>query len=235
MEEGGADPRPEEQEYRDECDVRESRHAGGETGDAPLGVQGRPDDEQPDQAADPDRTRHEMEPVEQDREAARSRLPGVADRTREHERRRRSGERAAEREHRRDRAALTPRAVGPDRDRRRRAEQREADLDVDVATARRRRTPQGDDAAEVEEGSERVDRSRLLEVDGDGDEAERRDDPERDRDAAQARALDTADERPRDQKSAARTGRSPSSPSGTRATSRSRAASRSPSPRCAGP
>ena len=233
MEDGGADSSPEEQEDGEERDVREPRHGDDEPCNATRGRQRRPHDEQPDQAAHPDRAGCKMEPVEQHREAARRRLPGVPDRARKHERRGRRREGAAEREHRRDRTALPPGAVDPDRDRRRDAEQREADLDVDVAAARRRRPPKRDDAADVEERPKRVDRGRLLEIHGNGDEAERGRDPERDRDPAQARTFDTTDERLQDQRSAARTVRSQSSRSRMRATSRSQAASRLPSLRCA--
>ncbi len=61
-----------------------------------TGRQGRPDDQQADEPAEPDRAGDEVEPVEQQREAARRGLARVARRAREDEHGGRGGKSARE-------------------------------------------------------------------------------------------------------------------------------------------
>ena len=133
-----------------------------------------PEDEQPDQPAEPDAS-----PQRGGASRATSDRPR-GDGLRRRARRRR--ERAAPRPRRAprpqfggqlgDRAVLALRAVDPERDPRGDAEQREAELEVDVAAPERRHPEQRHERADVEHRAQRVDRRREVEVDGDRDQAE---------------------------------------------------------------
>ena len=141
---GGADAGAEQDEHRDERDVREARHADGEAGDPLRGRKAAPDDEQSDRArrARPSRRRDGASRAA----TATPRGDGL---------RRRARPRPAGRALRRRRRARPPsarsaatercsrsRPVDPDRDRGRDDEEREAELHVDVAAAERRQPPE---------------------------------------------------------------------------------------------
>ena len=182
----------------------------------------------PIKAADPDRTGRQVRPVEEDRPRARRRLRGVARRSpgtsstapAASSAPPKASSSAIERC-----GALGP--VDPQRDERREHEERERELEVDVAAAERRRAQQRHERADVPHGAQRELRRREERVHRASRRARsqrRRRTRSRRRAAACPTHAERADER---LPSAARTARSPPSPTGTRASAR-RAAAASP-------
>ncbi len=128
--ERGADARGDEHDHAHERDLREARHDGGQRGDAQL-ADARAEHEQPDEPADPERARGEVDPVDPDRQPLGARLRRVAREPGNEERGARRGQRSREREQRRNGSLLAIRDVEPDRDPAGDGEQGEHDLEVD--------------------------------------------------------------------------------------------------------
>jgi hypothetical protein len=198
VDDGGADAGPEQQEHRDERRVRETGHGDDKACDAAGDRQRAPEHEQSEQAADPDRARGQVKPVEEERHTARRGLRRVAGRPGydEHGEGRRARTRG--REQLRDRARRPLRPVDPDRHGRRRDEERKAELEVEVASAEGGGVQERDDRAEVEGRAQRELSRCDVDVDRDRDQPQRGRQEERYRDRAQVRPVDAPDHRPRD-------------------------------------
>ena len=74
---------------RRQRDGREARDHHAQRRHAAALADAEPEDQQPDQAAEPERARDQVQPVERDRQPARGGLPGVADRARDEQHRHR--------------------------------------------------------------------------------------------------------------------------------------------------
>ena len=142
VEHGGPDPGAEQHEDGDERHGREARHGEGEHGRPERGVGAPPEDEQPDQAAEPERAGADVEPVERHGEAARRGLRGVPRDARDEADGRRGRGDADPGEQLGDRPLLALGPVDPERDPAGDDEEREAEQQVDVAAAEGGRPPE---------------------------------------------------------------------------------------------
>ena len=130
-----AGARADQDEHGHECNVREARNEDHQACDPARGRQARREHDQPDQSADPDRSRDEVEPVENQREAAGRSLSGVPGEARHQQASGRCAEGAGERDQGRKRALTPLGPVEPDRNRGGPDEEREHELEVEPAAA----------------------------------------------------------------------------------------------------
>src|SRR2546423_56793 len=132
-------------------------------------------------AAHQDRPAGEVDPVRSDREPARRGLGCVAGEPGDEQAGRGGADRPREGEQLGDRARRPLGPVEPERDRRGDAEERERELEVEEPPPERGGAQEREDAGEVGRRPQRELRRREVEVDGDRDEREDEQGPERDR------------------------------------------------------
>ena len=169
----------------------------------------RPEHEQPDQPADPDRAGGQVRPVEEERPRARRRLRRVPGEPGDEQHRAGREARADEREQLDHRPVLALRTVDPQRHERREREEQERQLEIDEPASERRRADQRHERADVVPRAKRELRRREQQIDGRRDQRQRRRGDEGDRER-RATACRSRGARPvARSRSAARTGRSP--------------------------
>ena len=197
MDQRGADAGADQDHDRDERRIGEARHADHQAGRAPSNRKARPQHQEPDQSADPDRAGREVEPVEQDRRPLWRRLRCMARQPGHQQNRGRPRERAPDSEDLRDRALPAFGAVDPQREPCGDDEEREHELEVGIAAAERGGAEERDERANVEDRAQSELGRRHVDVDRNGDQRDERRDSERNRERAQPRLRNAPHDRPR--------------------------------------